>query len=146
LGLSDNNLQSLPESIGELKFLQFLYLAENQLVTLPASIAKLHNLEVLNVTGNLLTELPQNMIQLPKLRTLKTQYNKLPPYLSFNHHQDPKNARRALKKINSFHLRRAILCLLCIRKFSSSIISTLPKDVVLHIAKSMWEDRHLTPS
>lgn len=41
----------------------------------------------------------------------------------------------------SIPCQRAIICLLCIKKYSDSVLSNVPKDVVLLIAKKVWADR-----
>ncbi|MHA1410777.1 MAG: leucine-rich repeat domain-containing protein, partial [Candidatus Odinarchaeia archaeon] len=48
LGLYNCGLTTLPESIGNLKSLQKLYLNRNQLTTLPESILNLTSLQLLN--------------------------------------------------------------------------------------------------
>lgn len=45
LDLSDSNIKSLPESIGQLTGLQFLSLDNNQLTSLPESIVHLSRLQ-----------------------------------------------------------------------------------------------------
>jgi Leucine-rich repeat (LRR) protein len=50
--LSNNQLDSLPESIGNLSFLTNLYLNHNQLTSLPESIGDLHHLDRLDLQAN----------------------------------------------------------------------------------------------
>ena len=58
LDLSNNQLTTLPESIGNLKTLWFLNLSNNQLTTLPESLSKLVWLFSLNIANNKLESLP----------------------------------------------------------------------------------------
>ena len=58
LDLSDNQLTTLPESIGKLTNLQELNLGYNQLTTLPESIGQLTNLQELYLYNTQLTTLP----------------------------------------------------------------------------------------
>ena len=55
-------LKSLPESFGNLKSLQTLYLNYNKLKTFPDSISQLESLDELNLEGNKLTSLPDSII------------------------------------------------------------------------------------
>lgn len=68
--LTDNKLQNLPNSLGDLKQLQKLMLAGNQLTEIPKSIKHCKNLELLRVSANHLTELPDELLNLPKLSWL----------------------------------------------------------------------------
>jgi hypothetical protein len=77
-GLSCNNLQSLPDSIGNLHALQYLSLNNNQLISLPNSIGNLHALRHLRLFTNHLQFLPESMGNLNTLEKL---------YLCDNHLQ-----------------------------------------------------------
>ena len=68
--LTDNALTSLPESIGELKYLQKCMLSGNQLTHLPTSMKHCKNLELLRIAVNAFTELPKMILELPKLSWL----------------------------------------------------------------------------
>jgi Leucine-rich repeat (LRR) protein len=52
LSISNNNIQTLPESFGNLTALTYLYLCNNNIQTLPESIGKLTTLTYLDVRGN----------------------------------------------------------------------------------------------
>ena len=52
LYLDNNNLTTIPDSIGNLKNLKGLYLHNNNLTTIPDSIGNLKNLEVLDLDNN----------------------------------------------------------------------------------------------
>ena len=64
LDLEDNNLTTLPNSIGNLTYLTLLYLWNNQLTTLPDFIGNLTNLTQLYLQFNQLTTLPNSLINL----------------------------------------------------------------------------------
>jgi hypothetical protein len=68
--LTDNELEFLPESIGDLKLLQKFMLSGNKLNFLPNSINKCTNLELLRIAANNLTSFPSCLLSLPKLSWL----------------------------------------------------------------------------
>ena len=70
LYLYNNQLTSLPESIGNLSSLEDLYLSFNQLTSLPESIGSLNSLERLWLDYNQLTSLPESIGSLSSLETL----------------------------------------------------------------------------
>ncbi len=65
--LTDNQLSSLPASIGEYSKLQKLMLAGNQIQALPPEIVGCQNLELLRIPINGLSKSPDWLFQLPKL-------------------------------------------------------------------------------
>jgi hypothetical protein len=68
--LTDNRLQSLPESMGQLAHLQKVMLAGNQLHALPESMAACGRLELLRISANQLDHLPPWLLTLPRLSWL----------------------------------------------------------------------------
>ncbi|PRQ20786.1 putative P-loop containing nucleoside triphosphate hydrolase, leucine-rich repeat domain, L [Rosa chinensis] len=71
LNLSDDNIQLLPDEIGDLTHLRYLDLSRNELIILPDSVCNLHNLQTLRLNGcNSLEELPDNMGKLINLKHL----------------------------------------------------------------------------
>lgn len=68
--LTENNIESLPDSMGQLHRLQKLALAGNQLTHLPKSMANCKNLELARLSANRLTAMPDWIFQLPKLAWL----------------------------------------------------------------------------
>ena len=68
--LTDNELTSLPQSIGDLKLLQKCMLSGNKLIILPDSLSKCSNLELLRIAANKLTTFPTTLLSLPKLSWL----------------------------------------------------------------------------
>lgn len=55
LDLSNNNLTTLPSSIGDMRNLRKLILRNNKLNTLPATISACKNLQEIDITGNPIT-------------------------------------------------------------------------------------------
>ncbi len=68
--LTDNQIKTLPDSLGERPRLQKLALAGNQLTQLPKTLAQAHNLELARISANQLTECPEQLLNLPKLAWL----------------------------------------------------------------------------
>ena len=68
--LTDNRLEQLPASIGQLSRLQKLMLAGNQLRSLPNEMAACQNLELIRLAANRLTALPHWLFTLPRLSWL----------------------------------------------------------------------------
>lgn len=65
--LTDNLIETLPNSLGERPRLQKLALAGNRLTELPQTLAKAHNLELMRISANKLTQCPEQLLNLPKL-------------------------------------------------------------------------------
>ncbi|MFX1295799.1 MAG: CHAT domain-containing protein, partial [Promethearchaeota archaeon] len=77
LYLNNNQLITLPESFGNLKFLTTLRLEQNQLKKLPSSLAYLSSITVLVLRENKLQMLPEEFDQLITLKKLELQFNEL---------------------------------------------------------------------
>ncbi|XP_028774123.1 plant intracellular Ras-group-related LRR protein 6-like [Neltuma alba] len=78
LHLSNNNLQSIPESLtARLLNVAVLDVHSNQLTSLPNSIGCLSKLKVLDVSGNLLDSLPKTIENCRALEELNANFNKL---------------------------------------------------------------------
>ncbi|CAK9187031.1 unnamed protein product [Ilex paraguariensis] len=78
LDLSNNNLQSIPESLtARLLNVVVFDIHSNQLKSLPNSIGCLSKLKVLNVSGNLLLSLPKTIENCRSLEELIANFNKL---------------------------------------------------------------------
>ncbi|KAF2317234.1 hypothetical protein GH714_018807 [Hevea brasiliensis] len=78
LDLSNNNLQSIPESLtARLLNVVVLDVHSNQLKSLPNSIGCLTKLKVLNAAGNLLASLPKTIENCRCLEELNANFNKL---------------------------------------------------------------------
>ena len=68
--LTNNQLKSLPSTVGKLSQLQKLMLAGNQLQTLPEELANCKNLELIRLAANQLQTLPAWLFTLPRLSWL----------------------------------------------------------------------------
>ncbi|MEN8147555.1 MAG: protein kinase [Campylobacterota bacterium] len=68
--LTDNKIEVLPRSMGELSRLRKFPVAGNQLTTLPQEMSQCRNLELIRLSANRLTEIPDWLLQLPKLSWL----------------------------------------------------------------------------
>lgn len=70
LTLTDNQIEQLPNSLGERPRLQKLMLAGNRLTELPQTLAEAKNLELVRISANQLQEFPAVLFELPKLSWL----------------------------------------------------------------------------
>uniref|UniRef100_A0A6Q2X2A9 Leucine-rich repeat-containing protein 40 n=1 Tax=Esox lucius TaxID=8010 RepID=A0A6Q2X2A9_ESOLU len=77
LDVHDNQLTSLPKSIGDLEHLQKLCLSHNKLKELPEELWSLKNLTCLQLQQNLLEELPEGVGQLTGLDDIDLSNNQL---------------------------------------------------------------------
>lgn len=68
--LTDNEIETIPESIGDLKLLQKCMFSGNQISFLPNSLSKCTNLELLRISANKLNSFPTFLLSLPKLSWL----------------------------------------------------------------------------
>ena len=68
--LTDNELEFLPQFIGDLKLLQKFMLSGNRLKSLPDTISNCTNLELLRIAANNLDIFPKSLLVLPKLSWL----------------------------------------------------------------------------
>jgi len=79
LKLDHNSIDSIPESLGDLKWLEILSCTNNRLRTLPSTIGRLQQLHTLDAHNNSLTELPQsiwNCASLVKINVASNVINK----------------------------------------------------------------------
>ncbi len=65
--LTDNHIETLPDTLGERSRLQKLALAGNRLTHLPQTLAQSTNLELVRISANQLEECPAQLLGLPKL-------------------------------------------------------------------------------
>lgn len=65
--LTDNQIEKLPNSLGQRSRLQKLALAGNRLTKLPETLANAHNLELIRISANKLTQCPEQLLDLPNL-------------------------------------------------------------------------------
>lgn len=89
--LTDNQITTLPQNLGQYQKLQKVMLAGNQLTHLPDSMADCHHLELLRLSANQLQTLPDWLLALPRLAWLALAGNPCLPAAP---------ARHTLKQIN----------------------------------------------
>jgi len=73
--LSDNAIETLPDSLGRCAPMRKLMLAGNKLKSLPESARNLHNLELLRLADNAFETIPEWLYELPKLTWLAVAAN-----------------------------------------------------------------------
>lgn len=73
--LTDNQIDKIPESIGNCKLLQKFVFAGNKIKKLPNSLSNCKNLELVRASANQFTEFPKVLLQLPKLAWLAFEGN-----------------------------------------------------------------------
>src|SRR2546427_12402649 len=76
-GEESAKLAELPESLGELTWLESLDLSNNQLTALPDSLGQLTQLGSLSVEHNQLSDLPESLGRLTQLQYLNLIGNRL---------------------------------------------------------------------
>lgn len=77
LYIGRNNLKSLPESIGKLKNLKILSAQYNDIDSLPDAIGELENLEQLVLNQNELVQIPNSIGRMKELVVLQLKFNRL---------------------------------------------------------------------
>lgn len=73
--LTNNQIEVLPDSIGNCHRMQKLMLAGNKLSDLPAALSQCRNLSLLRISANRLTTLPSWLLTMPRLSWLATSGN-----------------------------------------------------------------------
>ena len=73
--LTNNDLKSLPPSIGKLKHLRKFAISGNLLTSLPSEMANCREMELMRLSDNLLMEVPDWLWKLPKLAWLAIMGN-----------------------------------------------------------------------
>lgn len=83
--IGHNPIETLPDTIGNLISLKYIYVQNTRLKSLPPSIANLTGLIELDVRGNQLRTIPDAFSNLQKLEVLNLSYNRitsLPPSIA----------------------------------------------------------------
>ncbi|OQS00723.1 cleavage induced hypothetical protein [Thraustotheca clavata] len=77
LNLSNNEIDELPASVGQMHSLEYLSIGHNRLYTLPAALCDLTNLTCLYAPSNCISTLPQGFVSFPVLKELDLKLNRL---------------------------------------------------------------------
>ncbi|MFJ3483373.1 leucine-rich repeat-containing protein kinase family protein [Pseudomonas sp. NPDC090202] len=77
LVLTDNQIESLPDELGQCQHLQKLMMAGNRLQSLPPSLANCRKLELVRIAANRLRQLPPWLLEMPALAWLAFAGNPL---------------------------------------------------------------------
>ena len=96
--LTDNLVETLPNSLGERPRLQKLALSGNQLTHLPQTLAQAHNLELVRISANKLTECPEQLLNLPKLAWMAFAGN---PFTEVKRNTNHETDNQAHAEVNS---------------------------------------------
>jgi tRNA A-37 threonylcarbamoyl transferase component Bud32 len=80
--LTDNEIENLPDSIGECIYLQKAAFAGNRIKLLPDSMHNCKNLELLRISANSLIEYPKWLFEMPRLSWLAIAGNPCAPILN----------------------------------------------------------------
>ncbi|MEG4808995.1 leucine-rich repeat domain-containing protein, partial [Microcoleus sp. F8-D3] len=78
LYLWNNQIASIPEALGQLSNLTQLYLSDNQIASIPEALGQLSNLTRLDLSDNQIEKIPECLETLPKLEKLDLRRNPLP--------------------------------------------------------------------
>lgn len=98
--VSNNNLSSMPDSLGNLKNLQHLHLAWNRLTRIPSFVFELPALQKLVIYDTAIREIPPQILRLPQLKELVFRSDTIesPP---------PEVAAKGLEAIRNYWRQRA---------------------------------------
>lgn len=91
-----NALVRLPQAIGQCRSLRILNAASNNLLSLPDEIGHLEDLRVLNLANNYLRHLPSTIAHLSKLTALWLNDNQKKPLILLQVGQDEKSQNQVL--------------------------------------------------
>lgn len=91
-----NALTRLPSTIGQCKSMRILNAASNNLLSLPEEIGQLKELRVINLANNYLRYLPQTIAQLPNLTALWLNDNQKKPLVVLQVDHDEKTNNQVL--------------------------------------------------
>ncbi|MGZ8223325.1 MAG: protein kinase [Methylobacter sp.] len=100
--LTDNQIEKLPDSMGELPRLQKLMLAGNRLTELPSTLANCTNLQLMRISANQLPCLPDWLLQMPKLAWLAFAGN------PFSGYSDMENAGTHKVRLSDIQLHEQL--------------------------------------
>lgn len=77
---SNNQIQSLPEWLADLPFLEVIDISYNNIQSIEGSLNRVNSLTEIIANSNLLKEIPDNLLDLPNLKTLDIADNPLPHF------------------------------------------------------------------
>lgn len=92
----ENKIESLPVSIGSCSKLRILSLSQNQLQSLPDEVGRIAELAVLNLSSNRLNHLPFSFLKLTQLKALWLSKNQQKPLSNLSSEVDQVTGHKVL--------------------------------------------------
>ena len=92
----ENKIESLPASIGSCSQLRILSLSQNQIQSLPDELGRISQLTVLNLSGNRLSYLPFSFLKLNQLKALWLSKNQQKPLSNLSSDVDQVTGHKVL--------------------------------------------------
>lgn len=142
--LKENVLAFFPMALLDFGNLRRLDLSFNCLRVVPAAICELRGLEELCLECNSLRWLPGSLGKLKKLHRLTLHDNPLPPQLAVSTWNSAQRHVQLIAQHYCFDecVDACMALVACRVKAQSEVLHLLPKDVVILIAKRLFDTRH----
>ena len=141
------HLQMVPHSLLHFDHLSSLNLRGNKLRDIEP-LCKFVSLRSLNLASNMISHLPVSIVALRKLRCINLSDNPLPLPVFLDATKSLSETQNVLKFARDFfsrapRCRSAIMTLMAVKRFGNSpLFAFVPRDVVLIIARLLYDTRH----